>query len=46
MGSAARILIVDDEPHVRAMLAATLDRQGYLSVQAGSAAEAFELIWC
>jgi putative nucleotidyltransferase with HDIG domain len=44
MGSAARILIVDDEPHVRAMLAATLDRQGYLSVQAGSAAEAFELI--
>jgi hypothetical protein len=32
MGSPARILIVDDEPHVRAMLGATLDRQNYHTV--------------
>jgi putative nucleotidyltransferase with HDIG domain len=44
MGSPARILIVDDEPHVRAMLGATLDRQGYHSVHAGTNSEAFELI--
>ncbi len=44
MGAPARILIVDDEPHVRSMLAATLDRQSYQTVQAGSNAEAFELI--
>jgi putative nucleotidyltransferase with HDIG domain len=44
MGSPARILIVDDEPHIRAMLAATLDRQNYQTVQAASNAEAFDLI--
>ena len=44
MGAAARILIVDDEPHVRAMLAATLEKQGYLTVQATSNADAFDLI--
>lgn len=44
MGSPARILIVDDEPHVRAMLGATLDRQNYQTVQAATNAEAFELI--
>jgi len=44
MGSPARILIVDDEPHVRAMLGATLDRQNYITVLAASNSEAFELI--
>jgi putative nucleotidyltransferase with HDIG domain len=44
MGQSARILIVDDEPHLRAMLAATLDRQGYQTVQAVSNADAFDLI--
>ncbi len=44
MGISARILIVDDEPHVRSMLGATLDRQNYVTVQAGSITEASELI--
>jgi putative nucleotidyltransferase with HDIG domain len=44
MSSPARILIVDDEPHVRGMLSAILDRQSYQTVQAGTIAEAFELI--
>src|SRR5271154_3324791 len=44
MASTARILIVDDEPHVRAMLGATLERHSYQTVLAGSNAEAFELI--
>jgi putative nucleotidyltransferase with HDIG domain len=44
MSSPARILIVDDEPHVRAMLGATLDRQNYQTVPAATIAEAFELI--
>ena len=44
MASSARILIVDDESHVRAMLSATLERQGYESAQAGSIAEACELL--
>src|SRR5271170_1876363 len=44
MGAPARILIVDDEPHVRAMLGATLDRQNYLTVLAASTSDAFDLI--
>ena len=44
MGAPARILIVDDEPHVRAMLGATLDRQNYQTVLAASTSDAFELI--
>jgi len=44
MGSSARILIVDDEPHVRSMMGATLDRQNYHTVQAASNAEAFDLM--
>jgi cyclic di-GMP phosphodiesterase len=44
MGASARILIVDDEPHVRAMLGATLNRQSYDTVEVSSNAEAFELI--
>jgi putative nucleotidyltransferase with HDIG domain len=44
MGVPARILIVDEEPHVRAMLSATLDRQNYVTVQAGSNSEAFDLV--
>ncbi len=44
MGTSARILIIDEEPHVRAMLGATLDRQNFVTVLAGSHGEAFELI--
>jgi len=44
MGLTARILIVDDEPHMRAMMAATLSRLNYETVIAGSNAEAFDLI--
>ena len=44
MGSTARILIVDDEPHVRSMLSATLGRQNYETVMVGTSAEALELI--
>jgi putative nucleotidyltransferase with HDIG domain len=44
MGLPARILIVDDEPHVRGMLGATLERQNYETIQAASHAEAIELI--
>lgn len=44
MGSPARILIVDDEPHVRSMLAATLERQNFQTVMAGSTSDALEYI--
>ena len=38
----ARILVVDDEPHVRAMIGATLERQGYEVQLAASGREAIE----
>jgi putative nucleotidyltransferase with HDIG domain len=38
----ARILIVDDEAHVRSMIAATLERQGYDVVLAAGGREAIE----
>lgn len=38
----ARILVVDDEAHVRSMIGATLERQGYDVHMAGSGAEAME----
>lgn len=44
MGSPARILIVDDEPHVRSMLGATLERQNFQTVVAGTTSEALEYI--
>jgi putative nucleotidyltransferase with HDIG domain len=44
MGSPTRILIVDEEPHVRAMLSATLERLQYITVQAGSSTEALDLV--
>jgi putative nucleotidyltransferase with HDIG domain len=44
MGSPARILIVDDEPHLRTMLAATLERHNYQTVQASGITETFQLI--
>jgi putative nucleotidyltransferase with HDIG domain len=44
MASPARILIVDEELHVRAMLGATLDRQSYLTVQSSTIAEALDCI--
>jgi len=40
--NAARILVVDDEAHVRSMIAATLSRQGYDVVLASGGEEAIE----
>ena len=40
MNPTAKILIVDDEPQIRALLKATLTRSGYAVVEAGSAREA------
>ena len=39
-----RILVVDDEPHVRSMIAATLERQGYDVQIAGGGHEASEML--
>ncbi|MEO5809992.1 MAG: response regulator transcription factor [Sphingomicrobium sp.] len=39
-GNAPKILVVDDEPQIRALLRATLVRGGYRVVEAGSAREA------
>src|ERR1700761_8307478 len=44
MGSPARILIVDDEPHVRAMVAATLERLNHRTAQAADLSSAFDQI--
>ncbi|MDR3739479.1 MAG: response regulator [Terracidiphilus sp.] len=41
---AARILIVDDEAPVRAMICATLEREGYRTVQAASGVQAMEVL--
>ena len=41
---AARILVVDDENHVRSMIGATLERQGHDVQLAGSGREALELL--
>jgi putative nucleotidyltransferase with HDIG domain len=41
-GKPARILVVDDEAHVRSMIAATLERQGYDVVLASGGREAIE----
>jgi putative nucleotidyltransferase with HDIG domain len=40
----ARILIIDDEPRTRTMIAATLERQGYDVEMAASGREAIELL--
>jgi len=40
----ARILVVDDEAHVRSMIAATLDRQGYDVILASGGREAIEFL--
>ncbi len=40
----ARILVVDDEAHVRSMIAATLERQGYEVMLASGGREAIEAI--
>ena len=42
--AAARILVVDDEAHVRSMIAATLERQGYDVIQASGGREAMNAI--
>lgn len=39
-----RVLIVDDDEEVSALLAATLEQAGYAAVQAGSAARALKLL--
>jgi len=41
---AARILVVDDEAHVRSMIGATLERQGYDVQMASCGREAFEFL--
>src|ERR1700760_1557882 len=41
---AARILIVDDEAHVRSMIAATLERQGYEVIMASGGREAIKAL--
>ena len=41
---AARILVVDDEAHVRSMISATLERQGYEVLVASGGREALEAI--
>ena len=38
----ARVLVVDDEAHVRSMIAATLERHGYEVVLASGGREAME----
>jgi DNA-binding NtrC family response regulator len=40
----ARILVVDDEAHVRSMIGATLERQGYDVQMASSGREAYETL--
>ena len=42
----ARILVVDDEAHVRSMIAATLERQGYDVQMAAGGHEASEILNC
>ena len=39
-----RILVVDDEAHVRSMIAATLERQGYEVILAGGGREALDAL--
>jgi putative nucleotidyltransferase with HDIG domain len=41
---AARILVVDDEAHVRSMIGATLERQGYEVLLAASGREALDML--
>lgn len=41
---AARILVVDDEAHVRSMIAATLERQGYEIILASGGREAIDAL--
>jgi putative nucleotidyltransferase with HDIG domain len=41
---AARILVVDDEPHVRTMIGSTLERQGYDVQLAASGREGLEIL--
>ena len=42
--TASRILVVDDEAHVRSMIAATLERQGYEVMLASGGREAMDAI--
>ena len=42
--SAERILIVDDEQYVRAVMASMLERSGYVTVMAGGGQEALEIL--
>ncbi len=44
MPSPARILIVDDEPHVRSMIGSTLERQGYEVQLASSGREGLDIL--
>lgn len=44
MNNAPKVLIVDDEPHIRRLLRTTLDRASYQVIEAGSAREALEAL--
>ena len=44
MSNAAKILVVDDEPHIRRLLHGTLARAGYAVSEAGSARQTLERI--
>jgi two-component system KDP operon response regulator KdpE len=44
LNNAPKVLIVDDEPHIRRLLRTTLDRASYRVIEAGSAREALEAL--
>jgi two-component system KDP operon response regulator KdpE len=44
LNNAPKVLIVDDEPHIRRLLRTTLDRASYQVIEAGSAREALEAL--
>jgi two-component system KDP operon response regulator KdpE len=44
LNNAPKVLVVDDEPHIRRLLRTTLDRASYQVIEAGSAREALEAL--
>jgi putative nucleotidyltransferase with HDIG domain len=39
-----RILVVDDEPHIRAVIGATLEKNSYITIEAATGTEAMEIL--